>query len=105
METGADGRGLSRPSPEAAERLLHVWTRGKDRTTLDDIQDDVRRTLSGRTPAGQAATALYKLDKLAEELGRRNLQSADVIVSLEKPAEGFADVVRQRAARIGADRV
>ncbi len=103
--TGADERGLSRALAEAAERLPHVWARGKDRTTLDDIQDEVRRTLSGRTPAGQAATALYKLDALVRDLGAKNLESADVIVSLEKPVDRFADVVRQHAAKLKAERV
>jgi hypothetical protein len=103
--TGADARGLSRALAEAAERLPHVWARGKDRTTLDDIQDEVRRVLSGRTPAGQAATALYKLDKLAAQLAGKNLESADVTVSIEKPADGFEAIFRQRAARIKADRV
>jgi hypothetical protein len=103
--TGGDERGLARALAEAAERLPHVWARGKDRTTLETIQDDVRRTLSGRTPAGQAATGLYKLDQLAGELAAKDLESADVLVSVEKPADGFADVVRQRAAKIKADRV
>jgi hypothetical protein len=102
--TGADERGLARALAEAAERLPHVWARGKDRTTLEDIQDEIRRTLSGRTPAGQAATGLYKLDQLVAELGAKDLESADVLVSIEKPADGFADVVRQRAAKIKADR-
>ena len=105
MVTGADERGLSRALAEAAERLPHVWARGKDRTTLEDIQDDVRRVLSGRTPAGQAATALYKLDQLAGDLAGKTLESADVVVSLEKPADGFADILRQHAAHIKADRV
>ena len=103
--TGADERGLSRALAEAAERLPHVWARGKDRTTLEDIQDEIRRTLSGRTPAGQAATALYKLDAIVRDLGSRNLESADVTVSLEKPVDGFADVVRQHAAKLKAERV
>jgi Zinc carboxypeptidase len=103
--TGADERGLARALREAAERLPHVWARGKDRTTLDDIQDDARRVLSGRTPAGQAATVLYKLDQLVASLAGKDLESAEVVVSVEKPADGFADVVRQRAAKIKADRV
>ena len=32
-------------------------------------------------------------------------ESAEVVVSVEKPADGFAEVVRQRAAKIKADRV
>ena len=103
--TGADERGLSRALTEAAERLPHLWARGKDRTTLEDIQEDVRRTLSGRTPAGQAATALYKLDALVRDLVGKKLESADVTVSLEKPVDGFADVVRQHAAKLNAERV
>jgi hypothetical protein len=103
--TGADAAGLARALREAAERLPHVWARGKDRTTLDDIQEDVRRVLSGRSPSGQAATALYKLDKLAGDLAGKELESADVVVSVEKPAAGFADIVRQRAAKIKADRL
>jgi Zinc carboxypeptidase len=103
--TGADGPGLARALHEAAERLPHVWARGKDRTTLDDIQEDVRRTLSGRSPAGQAATALYKLDKLAADLVGKDLESAEVVVSIEKPAEGLADMVRQRAAKIKTERL
>jgi len=103
--TGADERGLARALREAAERLPQVWARGKDRTTLDDIQDDARRLLSGRTPAGQAATALYKLDQIAGSLAGKDLESAEVVVSVEKPADGFAEVVRQRAAKIKADPV
>lgn len=103
--TAADKRGLARALSEAAERLPHVWARGKDRTTLGDIQDEVRRTLSGRTPAGQAATALYKLDQIAAGLAGKDLESADIVVSVEKPADGFADVVRQHAGKIKTDRL
>ena len=103
--TGADASGLARALCEAAERLPHVWARGKDRTTLEDIQEDVRRLISGRSPSGQAATALYKLDKLAGDLAGKDLESAEVVVSVEKPAPGLADIVRQRAAKIKADRL
>ncbi|HTK29271.1 MAG TPA: M14 family metallopeptidase, partial [Vicinamibacterales bacterium] len=104
--TGADTRGLARALAELSERLPHVWARGKDRTTIGDVQEDVRRFLAGRTPAGQAAMALYKLDTIAETLRDKDLQSATVKVSLEKPAAGFADFVRKDAAtKIKAGRV
>jgi hypothetical protein len=103
MITGGDARGLSRALAEAAERFPHVWARGKDRTTLDDVEEDVSRLLSGRSPAGQAATALYKLDRLAADLAGKDLAAAHVKVYVEKPAAGFAEVVRREAtARIKA---
>ena len=66
----------------------------------------MRRFVSGRTPAGEAASALYKLDQLAQELRGKDLQSAQVLVSLEKPAAGFSEFVqREAASKIKADRV
>src|SRR5207253_6214886 len=68
------------------------------RTTLDDVEDDLRKFVAGRSPAGQAAMALYKLDALAEELRGKELSSAHVKVFVEKAADGFGDIVKQRAA-------
>jgi hypothetical protein len=104
--TGADARGVSRALTEMAVRLPHLWERGKDRTMVADVQEDVRRFVAGRTPAGQAASALYKLDKLAEELRGKDLESAQVTVSLEKPADLFGDFVKREAvSKIKADRL
>jgi hypothetical protein len=94
--TGADAPGLRRALQQMAERFPHVWQRGKDRTTLDDVEEDVRRFVGGRSPAGQAAGALYKLDRLVERLRGRALESASVRVYVEKAATGLDDVVRRR---------
>jgi hypothetical protein len=96
--TGGDAAGVDRAVRQLAERFPHIWARGKDRTTLDDVEDDVRRFLAGRSPAGQAAMSLYKLDKLAEPLRGKDLASAHVRLFVEKPADGLAAVVRQEAA-------
>ncbi len=96
--TGGDQRGITRALEQVSERFPHIWTRGKDRTTLEDVREDVRVFLSGRTPAGQAATALYKLDQIAVGLGGKDLESAHVTISVEKPVDGFADFVRREAA-------
>ncbi len=96
--TGGDARGVARAVRQVAERFPHIWARGKDRTTLDDVEEDMRTLLSGRSPAGQAATALYKLDKIAAELSDKELEWAKVLISLEKPPDGFADFVRTEAS-------
>jgi zinc carboxypeptidase len=96
--TGGDASGVRAALREMAEHWPNVSARGKDRTTLEDVADDVRRSLSGQTPIGQAATALYKLDRLTAAAAGKDLESASVRVYVNHPAEGLADVVRARAA-------
>jgi Zinc carboxypeptidase len=96
--TGGDAAGVSRAVEQLAERFPHIWQRGKDRTTLDDVEDEVRRFIAARSPSGQAAASLYKLEKLADQLKGKELASANVKVFVEKAADGLADVVRQTAA-------
>jgi len=96
--TGGDAAGVARAVDQLADRFPHIWARGKDRTTLDDVEDDVRKFVAGRSPAGQAAMSLYKLDKIASELRSKELASAHVKVFVEHAADGLADVVRREAA-------
>jgi Zinc carboxypeptidase len=93
--TGGDARGLARALAQVAERFPHVWARGKDRTTVGDIEEDVRQLLNGHTPAGQAATALYKLDQLLETARTREVTEAHVLVSVEKAEAGLQGLVEQ----------
>ena len=96
--TGGDAAGVGRALMQLSERLPHIWARGKDRTTLDDVEDDVRKFAAGRSPAGQAALALYKVDKLIEKLRGKDLASARVRVFVEKADEGLAALVKTRAS-------
>jgi hypothetical protein len=96
LVTGADAAGVRRALQQVSERFPHVWERGKDRTTLDDVENDVRRFVAGRSPAGQAATAMYKLDQLAARLRGRALESAHVRVYVEKAADGLDGVIRRQ---------
>ena len=66
--TGGDAAGVDRAVAGVLRTISAHLARGKDRTTLDDVQDDVRRFLAGRTPAGQAAMGLYKLERIGEKL-------------------------------------
>lgn len=92
--TGADRAGLQRALLQAAERLPHIWPRGKDRPTVDDVEDDVRRFFAGRSPAGQAAIALYKLDQLlANAPPAADLRQAVVFVALDRPDPRLGDLV------------
>ena len=98
--TGGDDSGVSAALTQLAERFPHVWERGKDRTTLSDIEFDLERFLSGRSPSGQAATALYKLESLAEELSNQALEWAHVQVYVEKAPPGLTNFVLHRAEEI-----
>ena len=96
--TGGDAAGVDRAIHQLAEKFPHIWARGKDRTTIDDVEDDVRKFIAGRSPAGQAAMSLYKLEKIATQLRGKDLASADVRVFVEKAADGLTDLVRKEAA-------
>jgi hypothetical protein len=94
--TGGDAAGVERATTQLAERFPHIWARGKDRTTIDDVEEDVRKFIAGRSPAGQAAAGLYKLDKLVAQLDGTDLASARVRVFAEKAPDGLADVIRKQ---------
>ena len=95
--TGGDAAGVDRAVRQLAERFPHVWARGKDRTTLDDVEEEVRKFISGRSPAGQAAMSLYKLGKLSRQLQGKDLASARVRVFVEKADENLAAFVDRQA--------
>jgi hypothetical protein len=104
--TGGDAQGLARAIAQVAERFPHLRDRGKDRTTIEDVEDDVRQLLAGRSPAGQAATALYKLERLAAELQGKDLAQAKLTVAVEKAPDGLADFLRREAAaKLKADQL
>jgi len=95
--TGGDAAGVDRATRQLAERFPHIWSRGKDRTTLEDVEEDVRKFVAGRSPAGQAAMSLYKLDKIANQLRGKDLSSTQVRLFVEKADDGLADLVKQQA--------
>ena len=72
--------------------------RGKDRRTLDDIEEDVRKFVGGRSPAGQAATAFTSSIGSRASCAPRISKSARVRVFVEHADDHFVDVVRARAA-------
>lgn len=96
--TGGDAAGLDRALEQMAERLPHVWSRGKDRTTLEDVEEAARRFVSQRSPAGQAASALYMIKRIGRQLAGKQLESAAVSVHVMKAEEGLERVVREHVA-------
>ncbi len=93
---GGDAAGVARAVSQLAETFPHIAARGKDRTTVDDIEEDVRKFVQARSPAGQAATAIYKLDRLVTSLQGKDLSSARVKVFVEKAETGLDALVRSR---------
>ena len=100
--TGADHAGATLATRRLAEVFPNVSVRGDDTPTFDDIEYELWGTLTGNTPAGQAAIGLYKLDRIVAELADEDIATAEILVSLEKPADGLAEIVRARAGALGA---
>ena len=96
--TGADAAGAERALDQLALTFPHLAERGDDRPTVDDVERELWDALSGHAPVGQAATGLYKLGRIADELAGRQLARAHVLMSVEKADPGLEAYVRGRAA-------
>ena len=76
--TGGDAAGARRALDHLALTLPHLDARGDDRPTLDHVEQALWSALSGRSPAGQAAIGLYKLDRILTDLAGRDLAAAEI---------------------------
>ena len=96
--TGSDDTGARRALEQVALTFPNLSARGKDRPTVDDVERELWDVLAGYAPIGQAATGLYKLDRIGRILADSGVTSASVLMSVEKADPGLAEVVRSRAA-------
>ena len=53
-------------------------------------------------PRVRRPSASTRLDRILADLAGRDLAAAEVLISVEKPDPGLADLVRERAAALGA---
>ncbi|MEQ1857023.1 MAG: M14 family zinc carboxypeptidase, partial [Longimicrobiales bacterium] len=96
--TGSDSAGAARALEQVAIAFPNLGERGKDRPTVDDVEQEVWDALAGYSPVGQAAIGLYKLDRIGLGLADHGLASANVLLSVEKADSALAPYVRSRAA-------
>jgi hypothetical protein len=96
--TGADSAGAARALEQVAISFPNLAERGKDRPTVDDVEQELWDALAGYSPLGQAAIGLYKLDRLGIALADSGLVSANVLFSVERADSALAPYVRARAA-------
>lgn len=101
VATGMDAPGADAATRFLAERLPALGSRRPDAPTLDDVEHELQAFLAGHAPAGQAATAVYKLDRILEKLAAEGVGSADVLISVEKPEAELEALVRTRMAAAG----
>ncbi|HJO05201.1 MAG TPA: M14 family metallopeptidase [Acidobacteriota bacterium] len=99
--TGGDANGVARALEQLSEQFPNLSERGHDRATIDQVESEIWSFLSQRSPGGQAAAALYKLDRMVDELSGRQIDAAQVTVSLEKIEPGLEALVRERVASLG----
>ena len=96
---GGEEKGLEAACSYLSERLPYLWKHRKGEAELGEIEEDVRRFFSSRTGAGQAAAALYRLEKILggiqEELEELSIQ---VFAEGALPALGelFKEVLAER---------
>ncbi len=87
-----------------AGHLPNLWETGKQNLSIEEIRFDLHRFFSLRSDAGQAAVALYRLDKWAEEIKSPRNVEAKVYVDIADP--GLKDLVRKELqTRLGVNDV
>ena len=101
--TGGDGAGLSRALHQAAVGLPHLDARRrkKDHPTVDAVELAAWKFLSSRSSGGQAAAAIYKLERIAAEISHQGIGSSKILVSVKDPAPGLDDFIANAAGRLG----
>jgi len=85
-----------------SRHLPNLWDAGKQHLSIDEIRYDLHRFFSLRSGVGQAAAALYHLDRWMQEAGtgdaaRMKDVKAEVYADLADP--GLSDFVRQEIQR------
>lgn len=101
--TGGNRAGLARALHQAAVGFPHLdaHRRKKDHPTVDAVEFAAWKFLSLRSPAGQAAAAAYRLERIAAEISHLGIESSKMLVSVKDPAPGLADFLAEAAGRLG----
>jgi len=90
---GGDRDGEEAASAYLARRAPHVWSTELGAASLDGVKATVRRLVSGRTTAAQAALAAEELDAILAELEGKELESVSVEAFFEEASPEFDDWV------------
>jgi hypothetical protein len=93
---GADDAGEAAALRHAAERLPYAWDYGKDRLSLGRVEDDLRRFFALRSPAGQAAAALYKARRMMKKVDPADLKYAELKIFTEGGGEPYLAYLRKQ---------
>jgi hypothetical protein len=78
-----------------SDHFPNIWEPGKQFGTLEEIRYDLHRFFSLRSSSGQAAVALYRLDKWMEEIKGKGVRDVEAKAFVEIADPGLADVIRK----------
>jgi hypothetical protein len=91
-----DDRGQAAATSALADRFPNLWEQGKQHLSIEEIRYDLHKFFSVRSSSGQAAAALYHLDRWMQSIqntaGLKDVK-AEVYTDLADPK--LADFVRQ----------
>lgn len=98
--SGSDDAGAERALQQVALTFPNLSFRGKDRPTVDQVEQDLWDALAGYSPVGQAAIGMYKIDQIGQRLSETKIASARVLMSVEKADERLAPYLQNRASTV-----
>ena len=83
-----------------SDHFPNIWEPGKEYASLEEIRYDLHRFFSLRSSVGQAAVALYRLDKWSPEIKGATNVEAKIYADIAEP--GLAEIARKELqARTG----
>ncbi|MBZ5724708.1 MAG: hypothetical protein LAP87_06890 [Acidobacteriia bacterium] len=83
----------------AADRFPNLWEQGKQYLSIEEIRYDLHRFFSLRSGVGQAAAALYRLDRWLKQAGAAGIHDVKAEIYADIADPGLADFVRARMER------
>jgi hypothetical protein len=105
LVTGGDQAGVDAALDYVADRLPHLGERGKGKPTLGDIGEEARAFFDGRSEAGQAAMAVYKLDRMVGNLKGKSLDHAGVKIYIDDAPPAFKSFLESRLRSQGVAKI
>ena len=91
-----DAKGAAAALGLLSEHFPNVWEPGKQHGTIDEIRYDLHRFFSLRSGVGQAAAALYHLDRWMGEVRQAGFKEVKAEVYIDIADPGLAGFVRQQ---------
>ena len=97
--TRGDDAGAAAALGLLSGHLPNLWEQGKQHLSIEEIRYDLHRFFSLRSSAGQAAAALYHLDRWMSGIDRTGIKDVKAELYADVADPGLAAFVKEQVRR------